>query len=568
MEPTGSATNVNKRRLRRHGGKLSARFRRMNILLFTAAICIIAAVMMALLSGVITKVSSDYAEQFALSTTEALSAHISKEIGIVSYTANSDAVTQWMSDEGNEEKKARALMEMAGIVGGLYSYNMYIVFNGSLNQYRVGMDYATGEVQLLDVAVLNKNEPGDAWYFESINSGRDYMLDVGIDQIMQRKRVWLDYNVVSDGILLGVISTGLEFSHVVGELFSQYDRADMRGLIIDENGVINMDSALMRDNEFLFSEFAVMAGDEISDHNVLSAIRTHIDSAEGNFSETGGPVAMTPGTGQYRIVTISQIRSTSWLVVILSGGSSLFDITNFVPILLTVLVLLIVVALISSTANYRLIFRPLGKLEQSLSSLGESIDGSVSGTERDDELGDLSRTIQDLFTKANIDTLTGIYNRRFMENHLDSTISLLSRSNGFLSILMLDIDYFKKYNDAFGHDQGDVCLKAVAQAMSKSVTRSADFIARYGGEEFIAILPNTEEKGAMRIAERIRANVIALEISHPDNAAASYVTVSIGVASGAVVYGKKREDYIKRADMALYLSKQDGRNQSTFMEFE
>jgi len=229
-----------------------------------------------------------------------------------------------------------------------------------------------------------------------------------------------------------------------------------------------------------------------------------------------------------------------------------------------VLLLLLAVALVTSTANYRLIFLPLGKLDRSLASLRHSLEGNISGTDRDDELGDLSRTIQDLFTKANVDGLTGIYNRRFMENNLEHIMGMLARSNGYLSVLMLDIDFFKKYNDAYGHDQGDECLKSVAQAMSRSVTRASDFIARYGGEEFIAVLTNTDEAGARVVAEKLLDNVRALEIQHSDSDVAQIVTVSIGGTTDKVVYGQKWEIYVKRADEALYLSKQSGRNRVTF----
>ena len=552
--------------IRQSGGRLAARFRRMNILLFASAFCIMAAVMTFLLNDTVARISSEYAEQYALSSAEVLSAHLGGEIEVISHIANSSAVIEWLSDEFSEEKKARALSEMAGLIGELYSFNMYIVFADSLNQYRVGRDYETGGNQFIYVATLAANEPDDEWYFECIGSDREYMLDVGIDQIMSRKRVWLDYKVVSDGGTLGVISSGLEFSHMVGELFSQYERGNMRGLIIDEHGVIHMDSYLMHDREFLHSEFAVKINEEFYNPAVLSAINSHLDDVKGYIDETGNHTVVRLTSGQYRILTITQIKSTSWSIAILSGGTSLFSISSFIPILVTVLILLILVALVTSAANYRLVFLPLGKLGRSLATLRESIDGRVSGIDRDDELGELSRTIQDLFTKANVDALTGVYNRRFMENNLEHIMGMLARTDGLLSVLMLDIDFFKKFNDTYGHDQGDKCLRAVAQEMPKSVMRAGDFIARYGGEEFVAVLPGTDEAGARVVAENLLANISALDIPHSGSTAAPYVTVSIGVTTGTVGYGHKWEGFVKRADDALYKSKQNGRNQYTFSE--
>ena len=551
---------------RSSGGRLSARFRRMNILIFAAAFCVMTAVMATLLSGVVARLSSDFAKQHALSSAEALSAHISREIDIVSYIANSAVFIEWMSDEGDEDKMGRALSDMAGLVGELYSFNMYIVFADSQKQYRVVRDYETGAARFVAVDVLNANNPNDAWYFECIGSDKTYVLDVGIDQIMSRKRVWLDYNVVLDGVLLGVISTGLEFSHMVGELFSQYEGGNMRGLIIDEHGIIHMDSYLMNDREFMYSEFAVTIDEEFTNPDVLTAIKSHIDNIEGYIEEMGSPTVLRLSSGPYSNLTITQIRHTSWSILILSGSTTLLDISIFLPILITVLILLIVVAMVTSAANFRLVFLPLGRLEQSLAYLRKSPDGLVSGTNRNDELGELSRTIQDLFTEANIDELTGIYNRRFMVNNLEHIIGMLSRSNEELSVLMLDIDFFKYYNDTYGHEQGDICLRAVAQEMPKCVMRTSDFIARYGGEEFIAILPKTNENGARIVAENLIRSIRALKIPHSGSAVAPYVTVSIGVTTGRVVYEDNWEEFVRCADDALYASKQNGRDRFTFMD--
>jgi len=146
-------------------------------------------------------------------------------------------------------------------------------------------------------------------------------------------------------------------------------------------------------------------------------------------------------------------------------------------------------------------------------------------------------------------------------------MEFLSRSSGMLSILMADVDFFKLYNDAYGHQQGDECLKAIASALSGSITRTTDFVARYGGEEFVAVLPNTDEAGARLIAEKILVNVRKLNIPHASSSVADNVTVSLGITSGRVHYFQNWTDYVKCADDALYASKQSGRNKYTFIGF-
>jgi diguanylate cyclase (GGDEF)-like protein len=166
--------------------------------------------------------------------------------------------------------------------------------------------------------------------------------------------------------------------------------------------------------------------------------------------------------------------------------------------------------------------------------------------------------------KIYYDALTGIYNRRYFDETLFRLLKHLSRSGGKLSLMMIDIDFFKKYNDTYGHAEGDTCLKIVADTLSSSIPRASDFVARYGGEEFVVVLPNTGGSGACKIAEKLLANIRDRNILHEKSDAANYVTVSIGVTAGKVGRSPNGGDFIKRADELLYLSKQNGRNRYTF----
>jgi diguanylate cyclase (GGDEF)-like protein len=169
--------------------------------------------------------------------------------------------------------------------------------------------------------------------------------------------------------------------------------------------------------------------------------------------------------------------------------------------------------------------------------------------------------------KAYYDPLTGIYNRRFFDASMKRLINSLSRSDSLLSLLMIDIDFFKRYNDTYGHLEGDKCLKIIAQTLSKSITREDDFAARYGGEEFVVVLPNTGEQGAQLIADKLLVNVQDCNIPHEQNDAADCVTISIGVTTGKVAHTHSTDDFVKKADELLYKSKQGGRNRYSFGPF-
>jgi diguanylate cyclase (GGDEF)-like protein len=162
-----------------------------------------------------------------------------------------------------------------------------------------------------------------------------------------------------------------------------------------------------------------------------------------------------------------------------------------------------------------------------------------------------------------LDSLTGIHNRRYFDEKATVLFKNLTRSNGKLSIVMIDIDFFKNYNDTYGHREGDKCLKTIAQTISRGIIRESDFVARYGGEEFIVVLPNTDDDGAQRVAERLIASIHECKIPHESSKIASFVTISIGVAIGKVDNRQSLDDYIKRADELLYISKKDGRNRYT-----
>lgn len=176
----------------------------------------------------------------------------------------------------------------------------------------------------------------------------------------------------------------------------------------------------------------------------------------------------------------------------------------------------------------------------------------------------LEKEVDKMLYANHTDALTGIYNRRYFDENIDLVISNSSRSGGMLSLFMVDIDYFKKYNDTYGHNEGDVCLKSIAETLSNSLSRATDFVARYGGEEFAVVLPNTDENGARIIAEKLLENVRNRNIPHEKSEVADYVTVSIGVATGTVNHKQCGAECMKRADEMLYLSKQNGRNQYSF----
>jgi diguanylate cyclase (GGDEF)-like protein/PAS domain S-box-containing protein len=161
---------------------------------------------------------------------------------------------------------------------------------------------------------------------------------------------------------------------------------------------------------------------------------------------------------------------------------------------------------------------------------------------------------------AKLDGLTNIPNRRSFDETLNLEWHRARRQNEPLSLILADVDYFKRFNDHYGHQAGDECLKAVSEIFRQCIIRSGDMVARYGGEEFAVILPNTEINGALEVAENIRAKVEAMEMPHAKSGVKPWVTLSLGVTSIKPNSINQSFELITLADKALYSAKGCGRN--------
>jgi len=175
------------------------------------------------------------------------------------------------------------------------------------------------------------------------------------------------------------------------------------------------------------------------------------------------------------------------------------------------------------------------------------------------QLEELNRELHRL---ALLDGLTGIPNRRSFDDFLDRDWGRAARTASPVALLMIDVDSFKAYNDTYGHQQGDTTLKEVAAALDLTLNRPGDWVARYGGEEFVAVLPDTDARGAGVVAEALRARVEALGIVHSHSPFQENLTVSVGGAAVVPAPKSSPQGLIKAADQALYRAKREGRNRT------
>lgn len=253
------------------------------------------------------------------------------------------------------------------------------------------------------------------------------------------------------------------------------------------------------------------------------------------------------------IVACKQVKQREWMVdvpvIMLTASTDLDDL---------------LLAFSAGATDY--IKKPLEKVEllarvRSALKLKHEIARRKA---RELELLEVTHQLQDanvrLLDLSFSDGLTGIANRRHFDKIIQDESRRSIRDKTPISLIILDIDYFKLFNDTYGHLKGDDCLKLVASVIKITLKRPGDFLARYGGEEFAVLLPNTESVGASIIAEKMRANIEDAKISHISSIISEYVTVSIGVTTRSPGQEGSSMDLIDVADKALYRAKQAGRN--------
>ncbi|MBV1919037.1 MAG: GGDEF domain-containing protein, partial [Pseudomonadales bacterium] len=216
--------------------------------------------------------------------------------------------------------------------------------------------------------------------------------------------------------------------------------------------------------------------------------------------------------------------------------------------------------LISEAVNYmqdKILSR-----ENDLRKVNEEFEGAL--IERTCELKRANEKLEHLSFH---DGLTGLANRRRFDIALSDELRRLRRSSGTLSLLIIDIDYFKNYNDTLGHVAGDDCLRKIAWFLDDIVRRAPDLAARYGGEEFSVILPDVDGVSAEKVASNVREGVFNLAIEHPSSSVGRYVSVSIGAITINIDSNYSPQQMVQKADKLLYMAKEAGRNRVVFKDF-
>jgi diguanylate cyclase (GGDEF)-like protein len=372
---------------------------------------------------------------------------------------------------------------------------------------------------------------------------------------------------------------------------STIDRIDLSAGVDDQHrsGVV-----LVKGVPLLFAVRPVLRSDGSGPHRGFVLFGQFLDPARiARFSEQiVQPFTISPVTGLARVDQQNgyQIRALDDETLSASGqyqidGEPVLRATTIVPRNITGLgnditlfaiglfvLFCVVLALILLLLFRHFVVWPLTNLRVDIANISSAMDYSLRATvTSNDEIGALSKdfnrllaTIEsqnnELKKRSEIDPLTGLSNRLALETKLQQAWELLGRTSAPLSVLLVDIDYFKAYNDHYGHPAGDDALKQVASILDNAIHRKTDMAARYGGEEFILVLPGTGGEAAEALARRVHEHIRAAQIEHRQSKVADHLTVSIGIASVTPNIDISVTDLIRSADNALYKAKANGRD--------
>ena len=382
---------------------IGIRFRNGNLLIILSTLVAVAMVVTVIIDNITQRMSKKYAQFYSHETVEKFEVYLRKEIEIIRKVAQSKELIRWFADEDNREKKTDAYNKIQGYTEVMYGNDFYFGIETSLNAYTV-----KGETAFEDFAPfetpLSPDIFDDLWYFDCLNQEKNYVLNIDVEKYTYKKRLWINHKVINDGVPLGIVCSGLDFNEVLQTLFGKYDRENVRRLVVDKNGVIQLDSDLLYledvSDDIVVFEREGFTGiyDILPDPDLPLILAPYFEHTEGYFDYRPDPEVVDLTTDQYEYMTITSIVNSDWVVITFFKSNSLFDVTIFLPLLLVLLSIFILYAAVTSSFIRTMVILPLDLLTGSLDKAGD-MGERIYGLNRNDEFGKLARTVQGIMIR-------------------------------------------------------------------------------------------------------------------------------------------------------------------------
>jgi len=466
-----------------------------------------------------------------------IEASVDTKIAMVMMMANSQFVKRYFSDPGNPELEKLAIDDLKAYSAVLSDKTVFwvndkdkIFYSTYSNPYFVDIE-----------------SPENYWYNMTLYQTEKYNFNINYNPDLDITNLWLNAPVLDDnGKPVGIVGVGVNLSKFINNIYAGYSGD---GDLYFFNSALEITGA--RNFDLISSKINIEQELKKASSEILEKIKfvKNDDVIFLDLKKSNG------------MAVLGAIPSLNWYITAVHDFSAKEYLQSGLFILFSVMIIIIFSVFLVFDLFVIKLMEPLYQIINGVKHLSDDYDLSDQNDKTEVE------TIGELVNMTIIDQLTGIYNRRYFICNMKKIIRSLSRSDGYLSVLMLDVDFFKKYNDTYGHDMGDKCLKKVSAALSKVIGREDDFLARYGGEEFVVVLPNTNENGAVLVAKEMIKAVSDCKIPHKSYENVGIVTVSAGCTTGIVKHSQSISSYVKCADAALYKSKQNGRNCCTFENY-
>ena len=427
---------------------------------------------------------------------------------------------------------------------------------------------ADGKIQCSTTPSLVSLDLSDRDYFKHTLEFHEFILsDYIVSRATKLPTIIAAYPVSAvDGGPEAVIIAAIDLKWMSQLLSDRIGRAGVSVFLVDSAGVILAARPEHQD----------LIGTPLKDTSLLEAVAHR----EINLDRESGSISFESADGEKKAVSFAKLSGTkARLIVSINEATMLGDIDRDILTAYIQLGLVGLLALLGAwIAGERLIIRPVRALTDAANRFGRgdlSVRASNAGMPC--EFAPLTRAFNMMASQlaereremvaandrltviASIDMVSGLANRRGLQGRLEFEWMKALQTETGLSLMMIDVDHFKLFNDTYGHPEGDVCLSRIGETLAAIAAEMSGFAARYGGEEFCLLLPNSDAADAMQIGERIRARVERLAIPH-SMSTAKVITVSVGVASISPSEAQPQDDLIEAADAALYAAKRRGRN--------
>jgi methyl-accepting chemotaxis protein len=470
-----------------------------------------------------------------------LEASVNSKIALVLKMADSPLIKRYFMTPNDTELEKLAFEEIKAYGRALGNMSVFWVND------KDKIFYITDH----DPYVVNPDDPESYWYNMTLYETEVYNFNINYNPSLDVTNLWVNAPVFDNqNRPIGMVGTGVNISDFINEIYSNYSGTAQLYLFNTSGEITGARNINLVKNKINIEQELDPIGKEILAY--LDVLKDD-EVKYFEFKKANG------------IAILGAIPALNWYIAMVYNFVVGDALRTGMTILFAVMMLVIFTVFAAFNIFITKLLEPLYRVVREITQISSDWEiDQKNDAEKKDEIG----TLGEFLNMTIIDQLTGIYNRRYFDGNMKKIIRSMSRSGSKLSVLMLDIDFFKKYNDTYGHERGDSCLKSVANILLNSIAREEDFLARYGGEEFVVVLPNTNEDGAKKVAEKLLKNIYDCNIPHEKSDVAPVVTVSIGGTTSVVNHLQCESDYVKCADAALYMSKQNGRNQYSFKAFE